>query len=95
MPAPPVDFVARAFECASVLVGVICHGTWLLSTRPDLVRGRRVTCHNNLYGDVANMGAEYVDEDIVVDGRQVTARAGDHHHLFARTLIDQVAQGRV
>lgn len=86
--SPATEFVARAFAEPGVLKGVICHGMWLLASVPHLVRGRPVTCHNNLVGDVRNMGARYVDEDVVVDGDLVTGRTGQHAHLFARTIID-------
>ncbi len=85
---PAVEFLRRAFAEKSILKGIICHGMWLVSPAPELVRGRRVTCHNNLLGDVKNMGAIYVDEDVVVDGDLVTARSGGHCHLLARTIID-------
>ena len=39
---------------------------------PELVRGRQLVCHTNLYGDAVNMGAQYVDADVVVDGDLVT-----------------------
>lgn len=89
--APAADFLRRAFEEPSVLKGVICHGMWLAASIPEKVRGRKVVCHNNLVGDVRNMGAEYVDEDVVVDGDLVTGRTGLHHHLFARRIIELVA----
>lgn len=92
--APATRFVARAMAEPSVVTGVICHGMWLLSTAPELVRGRPVTCHNNLVGDVRNMGARYTDEDVVVDGDLVTGRTGQHAHLFARALIDLLAVRR-
>lgn len=92
--APATRFVARAMQEPSVVTGVICHGMWLLSTVPELVRGRPVTCHNNLVGDVRNMGAQYTDDDVVVDGDLVTGRTGQHAHLFARTLIDLLATRR-
>lgn len=85
---PAVEFLQRAFAEKSILKGIICHGMWLVAPRPELVRGRRVTCHNNLLGDVKNMGAIYVDEDVVVDGDLVTARTGAHCHLLARKIID-------
>jgi len=88
--APAVRLVRRAFEHPGVLKGIICHGMWLVSPIPEVVRGRRVTCHNNLIGDVRNMGAVYTDQDVVVDGDLVTARSADHCHLFARTIIDLV-----
>ena len=61
---------------------------WLVSPMPELVRGRRVVAHPNLYGDVKNMGAIYTDQDVVVDGDLVTARTGGHCHQFARRIID-------
>jgi protease I len=85
---PATDFVRRAFAEPSILKGFICHALWLAAPAPGLVRHRKVTCHNNLYGDVRNMGAEYVDQDVVVDGDLVTARAAGCHHLFARKIID-------
>src|ERR687895_1097007 len=92
--APATRLLKRAFAIPTVLKGIICHGMWLASPIPDVVRGRRVPCHNNLIGDVRNMGAAYTDQDIVVDGDLVTARTADHCHLFARTIIDLVAARR-
>ncbi|ATZ27828.1 DJ-1/PfpI family protein [Streptomyces lavendulae] len=92
--APATELLRRAFEEPTVLKGIICHGMWLASSIPGKVRGRKVVCHNNLIGDVRNMGAEYVDEDVVVDGDLVTGRTGAHHHLFARRIIELVAAGR-
>jgi protease I len=85
---PATEFLQRAFAEPSTLKGIICHGMWLVAPVPELVRGRRVTVHNNLHGDAKNMGAIYTDEDIVVDGDLVTGRTGGHHHLFARRIIE-------
>src|SRR5690348_12525036 len=46
--APAVEFLKRAFAEKSIIKGIICHGMWLVSPAPELVRGRKVTCHNNL-----------------------------------------------
>lgn len=91
---PATDFLARAFAQPSVLKGIICHGLWLTAPRTDLVRGRRLTCHNNLIGDARAYGADYVDADVVTDGDLITARTGGHCHLLARTLIDTLAARR-
>jgi protease I len=88
---PAVDFLKRAFASPSVIKGIICHGLWLVAPAPELVRGRRLVVHNNLLGDARNMGAIYVDEDVVVDGDLVTARSGGHCHLFARKIIEMIA----
>ncbi len=90
--APATEFLVRAFADKTILKGIICHGMWLLACTPELVRGRPVVCHNNLVGDVRNMGAVYTDRDVVVDGDLVTARTGGHCHLFARAIIDMLAE---
>jgi len=91
---PPANvFLQRAFKEPGILKGIICHGMWLVAPSPELVRGRKVVCHNNLLGDVKNMGAIYTNEDVVVDGDLVTARAGDYHHVFARKIIE-ILQGQ-
>ncbi|MDD2853110.1 MAG: DJ-1/PfpI family protein [Desulfuromonadaceae bacterium] len=89
---PAVEFMKRAFSCPSIIKGIICHGLWLIAPVPELVRGRRLVVHNNLLGDARNMGAVYVDEDVVVDGDLVTGRSGGHCHLFARRIIDMIAE---
>jgi protease I len=93
--APAADLLRRAFAKPRILKGIICHGMWLASPIPATVRGRKVVCHNNLIGDVRNMNAEYVDQDVVIDGDLVTGRTGQHCHLFARTIIDLLTQRRV
>jgi protease I len=92
--APAAEFLRRAFALPTVLKGIICHGIWLAAPVPETVRGRKVTCHNNLIGDVRNMGAEYVDQHVVVDGDLVTGRSAAHCHFFAREIIDHIAARR-
>lgn len=90
---PATEFLRRAFAEPSVLKGIICHGMWLVAPLPELVRGRPIVAHNNLYGDVRNMGAVYTDEDVVVDGDLVTGRSGAHCHLFAKKIVELLSEG--
>jgi protease I len=90
--APATEFMQRAFAEKSIVKGIICHGMWLISSAPELVRGRPVVAHNNLIGDVRNIGAVYTDQDVVVDDDLVTARTGGHCHLFARAIIDLLVE---
>jgi protease I len=89
---PATKLLKRAFAEKGIIKGIICHGMWLVAPAPELVRGRRVVAHNNLIGDVRNMGAIYTNEDVVVDNDLVTARTGDHCHVFARTIIEMLAR---
>ncbi len=88
---PAAAFLKRAFAEKSILKGIICHGLWLTSPISEVVRGRKLTCHNNLIGDAKNYGAIYTDEDVVVDGDLVTGRTGGHCHLFARQIIKMLS----
>jgi protease I len=88
---PATEFLQRAFDNKNILKGIICHGLWLTAPATELVRGRRLTCHNNLHGDAIAYGAKFVDEDLVVDADLITARTGKHCHLLARTIIDTLA----
>ena len=78
---PATEFLKRAFANKNIIKGIICHGLWLVAPATELVRGRRLTCHNNLHGDALAYGARFVDQDLVVDGDLVTARTGKHCYL--------------
>ncbi len=92
--APATQFLKRAFADPGILKGIICHGMWLVAPAPELARGRRVVCHNNLYGDVRNMGAIYTDQDVVMDADLITGRSGGHCHLFAKRMIEMMANAK-
>ncbi len=87
---PACEFLKRAFAEKSILKGIICHGLWLVAPVPELVAGRRLVVHNNLLGDAKNMGARYVNEDVVVDGDLVTARSGGHCNVFAKKILELI-----
>lgn len=89
---PATELLKRAFAIKSVLKVINCHGLWLVAPVPELVRGRRLVCHNNLHGDALNMGALYVNEDVVVDGDLVTGRSGAHAAPLSRRIIEILAQ---
>lgn len=94
-PAPAVELMRRAFRLPHLVKAFSCHGLLLMSTAADLLAGRPVACHNNLVGDVRNMGARYANQDLVVDGDLVTGRTVDHCHLLARAVIEMIGSGDV
>lgn len=87
---PATEFLKRAFANPNIIKGIICHGLWLVAPATELVRGRNLVCHPNLHGDAIAYGANYVNEDLVVDNDLVTARTGGHCHLLARKIIDLI-----
>jgi protease I len=88
---PATEFLKRAFANRNIVKGIICHGLWLVAPAAEIIRGRRLTCHNNLHGDALAYGARFVDQDLVVDGDLVTARTGKHCYLLARQIIEMLA----
>ena len=66
---------------------------WILTPRPDLLAGRRVTCHRVVLADVINAGGIYDLSPVVVDGDLVTGDSGDRVHDFIDAVCSQIARG--
>jgi len=84
-----VAFV-RSFVEAGRPVAAICHAPWIL-VEADVVRGRRMTSWPSLQTDLRNAGAEWVDEEVVVDGRLVTSRKPDDLPAFNEAMVELFA----
>ena len=84
-----VGFV-RSFFDAGKPVAVICHGPWML-VEADVVRGRTITSWPSLQTDLRNAGANWVDEEVVVDGNLVSSRTPADLPDFCRGLIANLA----
>ncbi len=87
-----VAFTRSFFEQGKP-VAAICHGPWTL-IEADVVRGRRMTSYHSISTDLRNAGADWVDEEVVVDQGLVTSRNPDDLPAFNRKLLEEVAEGR-
>ncbi|MFC5971603.1 DJ-1/PfpI/YhbO family deglycase/protease [Halomarina salina] len=85
-----VEFV-RQFVESDRPTGVICHGPWLLA-EADVLDGRTVTSFHSIETDLRNAGAEWVDEEVVVDGHLVTSRNPDDLDAFCEAVVEQLEQ---
>ncbi|HET9334113.1 MAG TPA: type 1 glutamine amidotransferase domain-containing protein [Gemmatimonadota bacterium] len=83
----------RAFFEAGKPVAAICHGPWTLIDA-GVVEGRRVTSYPSIRKDLENAGAEWVDEQVVVDQGLVTSRKPDDLPAFDAKMIEEFAEGR-
>jgi protease I len=79
-----VKFVKSFFD-AGKPVGVICHASWAL-IESGVVKGHRMTSWPSLKTDLTNAGAEWVDQEVVVDGKLVTSRKPDDIPAFNREI---------
>jgi protease I len=69
----------------------ICHGPQLLLTA-DVVRGRRMTAWTTIQEDLRKVGADVVDEEVVVDGNLVTSRKPDDIPAFIKASLKLLEQ---
>ena len=86
-----VGFIRDFFKQAKP-VGVICHGPWTL-IEADVVRGRKITSWPSLQTDLRNAGANWVDEEVVVDQGLVTSRKPDDLEAFCAKAVEEICEG--
>lgn len=84
--------LVRAFFEAGKPVAAICHAPWLL-VEADVADGRRLTSYASLRRDLENAGADWVDEEVVVDNGLVTSRNPDDLPAFNRKMVEEIAEG--
>ena len=80
-----VAFV-KAFVDASKPVASICHGPWTV-IEAGAACGRRMTSWPSLKTDLRNAGADWVDQEVVVDRGLVTSRSPDDIPAYNREMI--------
>jgi len=83
----------QAFAAAGKPVAAICHAPWLL-IEAGLAKGRRMTSYKSIRTDVANAGAEVVDEAVVVDGNIITSRCPDDLPAFCDAIVEALADAK-
>ena len=83
--------IVKSFADAGKPVAAICHGPWLL-VEVDLVEGKTVTSWPSVRTDLANAGAEVVDQPVVRDGFLITSRKPDDVDAFTSALIELVEE---
>jgi protease I len=83
-----VKFV-RAFFGSDKTVAAICHAGSLL-VEADAVEGRTVTSWPSIKTDLVNAGADWVDREVVVDGRLITSRKPDDLPAFCQAILAQL-----
>jgi protease I len=85
--------LVRDFFTAHKPVAAICHAPWLL-IEAGVVNGRTLTSWPSLKTDLKNAGANWVDEEVVVDNGLVTSRKPDDIPAFCQKAIEEFAEGQ-
>ena len=74
-------------------VAAICHAPWTL-INAGVVEGRTMTSYSSLSTDLKNAGANWVDEQVVVDEGLTTSRNPDDLDAFNAKMVEEIAEGK-
>jgi deglycase len=87
-----IQFI-HSFVRSGKPIAAICHGPLTL-IEADAVKGRRMTSYPSIQTDLRNAGAEWVDQEVVVDHGLVTSRKPEDIPAFNRKMIEEFAEGK-
>lgn len=82
--------LVRAFLDANKPVAAICHAPWLLIDA-GVAQGRKLTSYTSVVPDLKNAGANWVDEEVVIDGSLITSRNPGDLEAFNAAIIEKLA----
>lgn len=80
------DFV-RSLDKQGKVVAAICHGPWLLASSCDL-KDKDVTSYFSIKDDLINAGANYKDEEVVIDKNYITSRSPKDLPAWLKAIIN-------
>lgn len=81
-----IQFIAKIHTDGKP-IAAICHAPWLLIDS-GVAKGKKVTSYQSLKVDLENAGAQWVDEQVVVDGNVITSRRPDDAEAFAEQVVN-------
>ncbi len=86
---PAMIKLVREMAVAGKVVAAICHAGWMLVSA-DVLRGKTATAFFAIKDDMVNAGAQWVDQEVAVDGNIITSRQPGDLPAFLRAIIQAV-----
>ncbi len=83
--------LTRAMVKGGKVVAAVGHGIETLVSA-GVMKGRRATCAEGVRDELKLAGAEFVDEEVVVDGNIVTSRGAPDLPAFCREMLKLLRQ---
>ena len=87
-----LQFVRTFFE-AGKPVAAICHGPQTLISA-GVVKDRTLTSYPSVKTDLINAGAQWVDQEVVVDKGLVTSRTPEDLPAFNKKMAEEIREGK-
>lgn len=81
--------IVREMFNSNKLVAAICHAGWVLVSA-GVLKGKKATGCVMIKDDLINAGAEYLDQEVVVDGNLITSRVPDDLPAFCREILKKL-----
>jgi protease I len=88
---PDAIALIQSFAEAGKPIAAVCHAPWLL-IEAGLASGRKMTGYKSIRTDLANAGAQVVDDAVVVDGKIITSRCPDDLPAFCDAIVEALAE---
>ncbi len=85
-----LEFVASMYEKRK-LIASICHAGWVLVSA-KVVKGKKVTSTQGIRDDLANAGATWLYEPVVVDLPHISSRRPADLPVYAKTIVELLFQ---
>lgn len=79
----------KAFDDADKPIAAICHGPWPLIDA-GLVESRHLTSNPAIQDDLKAAGAEWTDDEVVVDGKLITSRKPEDIPAFNDAIMKEL-----
>ncbi|MFZ5995617.1 MAG: type 1 glutamine amidotransferase domain-containing protein [Thermodesulfobacteriota bacterium] len=80
-----VRLVKDVYKAGNV-VAAICHAGWMLASA-GILKGHTVTSFFAIKDDLIHAGANWVDQEVVVDGKLITSRKPDDLPAFMKAIL--------
>ncbi|MGD9017667.1 MAG: type 1 glutamine amidotransferase domain-containing protein [Desulfobacterales bacterium] len=89
---PDMVGLVRSLHQEGKVVAAICHAGWMLASA-KILHGKTVTSFFAIKDDLVHAGADWVDKEVVVDGRLITSRTPDDLPVFMKAVVSALREG--
>jgi len=83
-----INFVKEMCQQKKI-IAAICHGPWIIASSCDL-KGKKITSFYSIKDDLINAGAQYLDEEVVIDNNLITSRTPNDLVAFLKAIIEKL-----